>query len=44
MVGVKKKDSHQLRWCVDYGGLNKKMVRNAYPLASIENNLHKLQG
>ena len=44
MVGVKKKDSNQLRWCGDYRGLNKKMVRDAYPLASIENNLHKLQG
>ena len=44
MVGVKKKDSDQLRWCVDYRGLNKKMVCDAYPLASIENNLHKLQG
>ena len=38
MVGVKKKDSDQLRWCVDYRGLNKKMVRDAYPLASSENN------
>ena len=27
-----------------YRGLNRKMVRDAYPLASIENNLHKLQG
>ena len=44
MVGVKKKDSDQLRWCVDYRGMNKKMVRDAYPHASIENNLHKLQG
>ena len=44
MVGVKKKDSDQLRLCVDYRGLNKKMVRDAYPLASIDNNLHKLQG
>ena len=44
MVGVKKKDSDQLRWCVDYRGLNKKMVRDTYPLASIKNNLHKLQG
>ena len=44
MVGVKKKDSNQLRWCVDYRGLNKKMVYNANPIASIENNLHKLQG
>ena len=43
MVGVKKKDRDQLRWCVDYRGLNKKMVRDAYPLASIVNNLHKLQ-
>ena len=44
MVGVKKKDSAMLRWCVDYRLLNKKMVKDAYPLSSIENNLHKLQG
>ena len=44
MVGVKKKDSAMLPWCVDYRLLNKRMVKDAYPLSSIENNLHKLQG
>ena len=44
MVGVKKKDSDLLRWCVDYRLLNQKMVKDAYPLSSIESNLHKLQG
>jgi len=44
MVGVKKKDSETLRWCVDYRLLNKKMIKDAYPLPSIESNLHKLQG
>jgi Reverse transcriptase (RNA-dependent DNA polymerase) len=42
MMGVKKKDSDSLRWCVDYR--NQKTVKDAYPLSSIENNLHKLQG
>jgi len=44
MVGVKKKDSDMIRWCVDYRLLNQKMVKDAYPLSSIESNLHKLQG
>ena len=44
MVGVKKKDSDRLRWCVDYRLLNQKMIKDAYPLSSIESNLHKLQG
>ncbi len=44
MVGVKKKDSDMIRWCVDYRLLNQKTVKDAYPLSSIENNLHKLQG
>ena len=44
MVGVKKKNSDITRWCVDYRLLNQKTVKDAYPLQSIENNLHKLQG
>jgi hypothetical protein len=44
MVGVKKKNTTVLRWCVDYRLLNKKTVKDAYPLSSIETNLHKLQG
>jgi Reverse transcriptase (RNA-dependent DNA polymerase)/RNase H-like domain found in reverse transcriptase/Integrase core domain/Integrase zinc binding domain len=44
MVGVKKKNSNVIRWCVDYRLLNKKTVKDAYPLSSIESNLHKLQG
>ncbi len=44
MVGVKKKNSDMIRWCVDYRLLNKRTVKDAYPLSSIENNLHKLQG
>jgi hypothetical protein len=44
MVGVRKKNSEVTRWCVDYRLLNKKTVKDAYPLQSIESNLHKLQG
>ncbi len=43
MVGVKK-DINWLRWCMDYRLLNQKMVKDAYPLSSIQSNLHKLQG
>jgi hypothetical protein len=44
IVGVRKKNSDVTRWCVDYRLLNRKIVKDAYPLQSIENNLHKLQG
>jgi len=44
MVVVKKEDSDRLRWCIDYHKLNQKMVKDAYPLSSIDGNLHKLQG
>ena len=43
-VGVKKKDSDAIRWCVDYRLLNQKTIKDAYPLQSIESNIHKLQG
>jgi len=44
LVPVKKKGSDKLRWAVDYRAVNKLTVKDAYPLASIETNLHKLAG
>ena len=44
LVPVKKKNSDKLRWCIDFRNLNHYTVKDAYPLASIEGNLHKLSG
>jgi hypothetical protein len=43
MVRVKKKNMDSLRWCVNYRLLNRKTIKDAYPLSLIENNLHKLE-
>ena len=42
LVPVKKKGSDKLRWAVDYRRLNDVTIKDAYPLANIECNLHKL--
>ena len=41
---IAKKDSQALRPCQDYRYLNKSMIKNAYPLPSINNPLQKLHG
>jgi len=41
---VSKKDSQVLRPCQDYRYLNKSTIKNAYPLPSIKDLLHKLHG
>lgn len=42
LVPCKKKNSDKLRWAVDYRAVNDLTVKDAYPLAHIESNLHKL--
>ena len=42
LVPCKKKNSDKLRWAVDYRAVNDLTVKDAYPLAHIETNLHKL--
>ena len=44
LVPVKKKDSTELRWCVDYRGLNAVTIKDSYPLPNIQVNLNKLAG
>lgn len=44
LVPVKKKGADKLRWGIDYRDVNKLTLKDAYPLASIETNLHKLAG
>lgn len=44
LVPCKKKGSDKLRWALDYRRVNELSVKDAYPLASIETNLHKLSG
>ena len=44
LVPVEKKGSDKLRWAVDYRAVNKLTVKDAYPLASVKTNLHKLAG
>ena len=41
---VAKKDSKVLRPCQDYRYLNEHMIKNAYPLPSIDDLLNKLRG
>ena len=38
------KKGGSIRWAVDYRGLNKVTIADAYPLPSIEENLERLQG
>ena len=42
LVPCKKKQSDKLRWALDYRKVNELTEKDAYPLASIEANLHKL--
>lgn len=42
LVPCKKKNSDKLRWAIDYRKVNELTVKDAYPLANIESNLHKL--
>ena len=44
LVPCKKKGTDKLRWALDYRKVNALTVKDAYPLASIETNLHKLSG
>ena len=43
LVPVKKKDG-RTRWVTDLIGLNSQTVKDAYPLANIQENLQKLKG
>ena len=43
LVPVKKKDG-RMRWVTDLRGLNSQTVKDAYPLANIQENLQKLKG
>ncbi len=40
---VKKKDG-TLRMCIDYRGLNKKLIRNVFPLPRIDEIFDELRG
>ena len=44
LVPCKKKNSDKLRWAVDYRKVNELTEKDAFPLANIETNLHKLSG
>jgi hypothetical protein len=44
LVPVKKKGSSSLRWAIDFREVNLLTLKDAYPLPSIEGNLHKLSG
>ena len=44
LVPCKKKGTDKFRWAIDYRRLNTLTIKDAYPLASIETNLHKLSG
>ena len=44
LVPCKKKGTEKYRWAIDYRKLNQLTVKDAYPLANIEANLHKLSG
>ena len=44
LVPCKKKNSDKIRFACDYRKLNLLTVKDAYPLSSIEGNLHKLEG
>lgn len=42
LVGVPKKNSTKVRWCVDYRTLNARTIKDAHPIGSISGNLSKL--
>ena len=44
LVPVCKKDSTELRWCVDFRALNAVTEKDSYPLPNIQVNLNKLSG
>ena len=44
LVACKKKGSDHYRWAIDYRAVNALTTKDAFPLANIESNLHKLSG
>ena len=42
MVPVKKKGTEKLRWAIDFRKINTLCIRDMFPLAHIDSNLHKL--
>ena len=44
LVPVPKKNSKEIRWAVDYSGLNAVTKKNAFPLPNIADNLSHLSG
>ena len=42
MVPVKKKGTQNLRWAIDFRKINTLCIRDMFPLAHIDSNLHKL--
>ena len=44
LVPCKKKGTDKYRWAIDYRKVNELTVKDAFPLANIENNLQKLAG
>ena len=44
LVPVRKKDTDEIRWCIDYRQLNAATVEDAYQLSRIDTSLQKLAG
>ena len=44
LVPVRKKDTEEIRWCIDYRQLNAATVDDAYQLSRIDTSLQKLAG
>ena len=44
LVPCKKKGTDKLRWAIDYRQVNRVTVKDSFPLANIDANLHKLAG
>ena len=42
LVPVAKKNTGQIRWCIDFRALNAHTVADSFPLPNIDANLHKL--